>query len=53
MKKDEKLTLRLPEKLKQDMVAYAERHGTSVTQVTLAYWRALLAAEDRQEADQF
>jgi hypothetical protein len=52
VKKDEKLTLRLPEKLKQDMLDYAERHGTSVTQITLVYWRALLAAEGRQEAEQ-
>lgn len=52
MKHPDKITLRVPAKLKSEILEYAHRHGTNVTQLTLDHWRALLESEHRQEAEQ-
>jgi len=46
------ITIRAPEALRTAIQEYAKRQGTSVTQLTLDYYRALLAADMKQEADQ-
>jgi hypothetical protein len=53
MSKDHKLTLRVPLRLHQEMKEYVERKGTTFTQVTLDYYRYLLAQENQQEAEPF
>ena len=47
------LTLRIPRQLRKEMKAYAAGHGTNITQLTLDYYRFLLAQETQQEAEQF
>jgi hypothetical protein len=47
------LTLRIPRQLRKDMKAYAAERGTNITQLTLDYYRFLLAQETQQEAEQF
>lgn len=46
------VTIRAPKDLRDDINAYAQRHNTTLTRLTLDYYRALLAAEGRQEAEQ-
>lgn len=46
------ITLRIPSDLKDEILAYAERRGTTLTQLTLDYYRKIIALEDRQEAEQ-
>lgn len=50
--KDKSLTLRIPPMLREEMKEYAARTGTTVTQLTLDYYRYLLAQENQQEAEQ-
>lgn len=50
---DRHITIRAPIKLREDIQEYARRRGTNVTQLTLDYYRALLEAETKQEAEQF
>jgi len=53
VKSNEKtITLRIPKDLKTEILAYAERHGTNLTQLTLEYYRQLIVRETRQEAEQ-
>lgn len=47
------LTLRMTRQFRKDMKAYAASHGTNITQITLDYYRYLLAQECPQEAEQF
>ena len=46
------LTIRAPPELRKAIKDYARRRGMTVTQLTLDYFRLLLAAEGKQEADQ-
>lgn len=46
------ITIRAPLSLRQAIKDYAHRNGTNITQLTLDYYRALLEAEMRQEAEQ-
>lgn len=50
--KDKQLGLRIPLKLRQQIKAYAKRKGTTVTQLTLDFYRKLIAEETQQEAEQ-
>jgi uncharacterized protein (DUF1778 family) len=49
---DKHITIRAPKDLREAIKAYAGRRGTNVTQLTLDYYRALIAAEMKQEAEQ-
>lgn len=49
---DKFITIRAPLSLRQAIKDYANRHGTDITKLTLDYYRALLEAEMRQEAEQ-
>lgn len=46
------ITIRAPRELRESIKDYAQRRGMTVTQLTLDYYRTLLAAESKQEADQ-
>lgn len=46
------LTLRIPRQLREDIKRYAKSRNTNVTQLTLEYYKHLLAAEIPQEAEQ-
>jgi hypothetical protein len=46
------ITIRAPRELREAIKEYAQRKGLTVTQLTLNYYRTLLAAEGKQEADQ-
>lgn len=47
------LTLRMSRAFRKEMKAYATSRGTNITQLTLDYYRFLLAQETQQEAEQF
>lgn len=46
------ITIRIEEELRASIKEYARRRGTSVSKLTLEYYRALLEVENKQEADQ-
>lgn len=49
---DKQITFRIPLKLREEIHEYCQRRGVSLAQLTLDYYRALLAAESEQEAEQ-
>ena len=46
------ITIRCTAELRAAINEYAERKGTTVSQLTLDYYRKLIAEETRQEAEQ-
>jgi hypothetical protein len=46
------LTIRVPKELRDEIKEYARRHGTTLSKLTLDYYRALLESDMRQEAEQ-
>ncbi len=49
---DRSLNIRIPEKLRESIKEYASKRGTTVTQLTLDYYRRLVELDHRQEAEQ-
>lgn len=46
------IAIRAPSDLKKDINEYVKRKGVTLTQITLDYYRTLLEAENKQEAEQ-
>lgn len=46
------ITIRVSQHLREAIKDYAHRHGVTVTQLTLDYYRRLLEAENKQDAEQ-
>lgn len=50
--KDTYITFRASRQLKEELNEYVRRHGTTLTKLTLDFYRSLLESEGKQEAEQ-